>query len=126
MVARGGVVCFLEHDVDGVLDASLRALTLARSLSESSGRVLVAAMMGMVPPSDLEALAGYGVSDVFQVVVEGVEGYAPMGWARALLDLVETWGADALVAAGTDRGNEVMAHVGATTWLPVTVYSNNP
>ncbi len=115
-VARGGVVCFLEHDEEGLLDASLRALTFARSLS-ASGRVLVAAVIGSVSPSESQSLSSFGVSDAFEVVIAGVGVYAPIGWARALLDLAETWGADALVAAGTDRGNEVMAHVGAITGL---------
>jgi electron transfer flavoprotein alpha subunit len=37
--------------------------------------------------------------------------YAPAAWAAALVDAVD--GADAVVAAGSDRGNELLAHVAA-------------
>ena len=113
------MVCFLEHDAEGVLEVSLRALTFARALSAPSGRVLVGAILGAVSPAARDQLSACGVSDAFELTLAGLDGYAPAGWARALLDLIETWGADALVAAGTDRGNEVMAHVGAISGLPM-------
>jgi electron transfer flavoprotein alpha subunit len=42
--------------------------------------------------------------------------YAPSAWAQAIVAAAE--GADAIVAAGSDRGNEVMAHVAAQLDLP--------
>jgi electron transfer flavoprotein alpha subunit len=39
------------------------------------------------------------------------EPYAPAGWGRALAEAAQ--GAGAVVAAGSDRGNEVLAHVAA-------------
>jgi electron transfer flavoprotein alpha subunit len=49
------------------------------------------------------------------VDVVGFDGpYAPSGWARELAS--RDW--DALVAAGSDRGNEVLAHVAAQLDLP--------
>jgi electron transfer flavoprotein alpha subunit len=46
---------------------------------------------------------------VHAVSVEGV--YAPAAWAAALVE--ESDGADTIVAAGSDRGNELLAHVAA-------------
>jgi electron transfer flavoprotein alpha subunit len=43
--------------------------------------------------------------------------YAPSAWAEAILAAAD--GADAIVAAGSDRGNEVMAHVAAQLDLPL-------
>jgi electron transfer flavoprotein alpha subunit len=114
-VVPGGVLCFVEHDEDGLLDSSLRALTLARSLSSTSGRVLVAAVMGEISSPKADKFSSFGVSDAYQVTLEGVDAYSPSGWARALVDLVDLLGSDALVAAGTDRGQEIMANVGAMT-----------
>jgi electron transfer flavoprotein alpha subunit len=111
------VLCFLEHDDAGIHDASLRALTLARSLSSSSGRRLVAALIGEASPAAIEALSKYAVSDAYQVSIDGLAGYSPAGWSRAVLDLVEDLGARAVVAAGTERGQEIMANMGATTGL---------
>jgi hypothetical protein len=115
--ARGGVLCFVEHDEEGVLDASLRALTFARSLASASNRVLTAALVGEVSPAKIETLSQFGVSDAYQLTIENLDAYSPSGWARALAELTESFGVDALVAAGTDRGQEIVAHVGATSGL---------
>ena len=47
------------------------------------------------------------------------ESYAPQAWARVLAGLAAETGATAVLAAGTDRGNEVLAHLGAITGLPM-------
>ena len=85
-----------------------------------------------------EQLAAYGAADVYAV---DVPGYAPAAWARVLAGLAEAEVArvraggvrsgrvrladragravSAVVAAATDRGSEVLAHLGAITGLPV-------
>ena len=47
-----------------------------------------------------------------------LEAYAPMAWARCITDVAESINPSAIVAAGTNRGNEVMAHVAARLDLP--------
>jgi len=104
------VFCLAEVEAGGaVADASLRALTLARELSGD----VAAVAFGAAPA--LGDLAAYGVSDVY--AVSGIEGYAPQAWARALAGLLDD--AEAVLAAATDRGNEVLAHLGAITGLPM-------
>ena len=104
------VFCLAEVEAGGaVADASLRALTLARELSGD----VAAVAFGAAPA--LGDLAAYGVSDVY--AVSGIGGYAPQAWARALAGLLDD--AEAVLAAGTDRGNEVLAHLGAITGLPM-------
>jgi electron transfer flavoprotein alpha subunit len=121
------VWCLVELDGDAVADASLRALTLARGLLPGSavGSEVAAVVFGALPLADL---AAYGAADVY--VVSGVDGYAPQAWARVLAGLLGT-GVDgtradstgsprqAVVAAGTEHGNEVLAHLGAMTGLPM-------
>ncbi len=113
------MVCFLEHDEDGILEASLRALTLTRSLAGSPDRTLVAAVVEKASPAAVETLSRFGVSEVRQILIEDLGAYSPSSWARALLHLSQTLDADAVVAAGTDRGQEIMAHVGAFSGLAV-------
>lgn len=113
------VLCLVEHDETGATDASLRALSFARSLSESSGDQLAAALVGAISPVTLEALGAFGVAQAYSVEAVELDSYAPQGWARALAELVSTSSATAVVAAGTDRGNEVMSHLGAMTGLPM-------
>jgi len=112
-----GVLCLVETDDDGVIDASLRALTFARTVAESSGSPLAAALVGPGEAGLIETLGAFGVRDVHAITSEELRAYSPTGWARALLGVVEATGVDTVVAAGTDRGNEVMAHVGAQTGL---------
>ena len=102
----------VELDGGAPADASLRALTLARSLGEVSAVVFADSA-----PAD--ALAGYGVTDVYVIETSSLEGYAPQAWARTLAGLATETGATAVLAAGTDRGNEVLAHLGALTGLPM-------
>jgi electron transfer flavoprotein alpha subunit len=123
------VFCLVELDSGAPVDASLRALTLSRELASNSGRAdagefagvaaIVFAAASGVPVGEL---AGYGVTDVYAVAVDG---YAPQAWARAIAGLITSAdGADlptppAVLAAGTDHGNEVLAHLGAITGLPM-------
>ena len=64
-------------------------------------------------------LAAFGVSDVYAVESDRLTSYAPLAWARVLAELIEASSAAAVVAAGTDRGNEVLAHLGAITGEPM-------
>jgi electron transfer flavoprotein alpha subunit len=110
------VLCLVEFDGAGPADASLRALTLGRSLGEPFLGAVVFADSDRVPAS---ALADYGVTDVYVIEPGTLEGYAPQAWARVLAGLATETGATAVLAAGTDRGNEVLAHLGAITGLPM-------
>jgi electron transfer flavoprotein alpha subunit len=54
------------------------------------------------------------LGDVRAVTIDGP--YAPSTWAAAL---IEAAGADDIVAPGSDRGNEILAHVAAQLDLPM-------
>ncbi len=107
------VLCLVELDGAEPADASLRALTLARSL----GRDVNAALFADAAPQ--ATLASYGVTGAYVIEPSALEGYAPLAWARVLAGLAAETGTSAVLAAGTDRGNEVLAHLGAITGLPV-------
>jgi electron transfer flavoprotein alpha subunit len=66
-----------------------------------------------VEPNDdlsLQALTlAQSLGDVRAVSVGGA--YAPAAWAAAIVEALQ--GADTIVAAGSDRGNELLAHVAA-------------
>jgi electron transfer flavoprotein alpha subunit len=106
------VLCLVELDGAEPADASLRALSLARSLGDVNAVVFADTM-----PQD--TLARYGVTDVYVIETSALDGYAPQAWARVLAGLAAETGATAVLAAGTDRGNEVLAHLGAITGLPM-------
>jgi electron transfer flavoprotein alpha subunit len=110
------VLCLTELDGADPADASLRALTLARSMGDTSVRSVMFADSAAVPAA---VLADYGVTEVYVIEPASLEGYAPQAWARVLAGLATETGATAVLAAGTDRGNEVLAHLGAITGLPM-------
>ena len=110
------VLCLVELDGADPADASLRAVTLGRTLGDPALAAVVFADADSVPAS---ALADYGVTDVYVIEPSTFEGYAPQAWARVLAGLAADTGATAVLAAGTDRGNEVLAHLGAITGLPM-------
>jgi electron transfer flavoprotein alpha subunit len=110
------VLCLVELDGAEPADASLRSLTLARSLGDSSVQTVVFTESANAPAT---ALAEYGATDVYVIEPCALDGYAPQAWARVLAGLAAEAGATAVLAAGTDRGNEVLAHLGAITGLPM-------
>jgi electron transfer flavoprotein alpha subunit len=127
------VLCLVEQDGGAVTDASLRALTFARSLAgealpppsappaagAAAAGGLAAVLFGAAAGVPAGTLASYGVTGAHVVEPGQLAGYAPLAWARALAGLVSETGASSVVAAATDRGNEVMAHLGALAGLPM-------
>jgi electron transfer flavoprotein alpha subunit len=51
-------------------------------------------------------------------VAEGIGPYAPGAWASAVGQIIERVQPSAVIAPGTNRGNEVLAHVGARRDIP--------
>ena len=63
-------------------------------------------------------LGAHGVATVHVAEDERLAAYAPAAWARCVTDLLDRLEPSAVVAAGTNRGNEVLAHVAARLDLP--------
>lgn len=114
------VLVYLEH-VDGTVDEqSLQAATVASSLT--GGDEDVHAVMA----SDTVSLALEGALpvEVVHVAVHDAFGsYAPLAIAEAIVVLVGRLGAAAVVGPGTERGNEVLAHVAARLGLPMSAHT---
>ncbi len=57
--------------------------------------------------------------DVRPVSIDASAGYAPAAWAQTIVELCQQRSASAVVGPGSDRGNEVMAHVAAKLDQPM-------
>jgi electron transfer flavoprotein alpha subunit len=112
------ILTILEHDRGALHSAAPEALAVARSLAQQSGSPLAAALVGG-HEEIAGALAGYGASAVHLVAHDRLDSYLPEAWGRALAQLVEKLQPQAVVAAGSDRGNELMAHVAAILDQPL-------
>jgi electron transfer flavoprotein alpha subunit len=106
------VLALIEHDAGAIDELSLQALTLARLLGEPVEALLVGS------GDAAGSLGAHGVAKVHVAEDERLAAYAPGAWARCVIDLVERLGPSAVVAAGSNRGNEVLAHVAARVDLP--------
>jgi electron transfer flavoprotein alpha subunit len=109
------ILTLVEKDLEGAaVDVSLEALTFAAQLSAEGGGVPVDAVVVDGIGDELrKELGAYGVRHVYVVGGEAVAAYSGAGWASAILSVREQSKAVVVMAAGTDRGNELMAHVAA-------------
>jgi electron transfer flavoprotein alpha subunit len=113
------ILGLVEHDRGVLEEASLQMLTFARDLAGRMNAPLAALLVGGEARPLAEDLKPYGVSRIYLAEGDGLTAYAPEAWARAVLQLVGEKRPQVVLAAGTDRGNEVMGHAGAMSDLPV-------
>jgi electron transfer flavoprotein alpha subunit len=115
------VLVVVERQPGGVDELSLQALTLARGLAAGADveALVVTSPSDKEPQGDLDRLGEHGVATVHVAEDEVFESYAPLAVARAAVDLAARLQPSAIVAAGSERGNEVMAHVGALLDQPL-------
>jgi electron transfer flavoprotein alpha subunit len=104
------VLVLVEHAGGKAADPSLQTLTLARSFGEPVHALVIGS------PADLSE---HGVAVTHVAEHEALDAFAPEAWAAILGQLADRLSAGAVLAAGTDRGNEVMARVAALTTLPL-------
>jgi electron transfer flavoprotein alpha subunit len=91
---------------------------VARRLGAKVGKPVRAVLFGAGAREATTALAGQGVASATLVEDPRLDAYAPVAWGAAIAELAGAASpATAVVAAGSERGNEVMAHVGARTGL---------
>ncbi len=104
------VLVLVEQAGGTASDPSLQALTLARSFGEPVHALVIGSAADLGP---------FGVRVTHVAEHEAFVSYAPDAWAATVGQLADRLAASAVVAAGTERGNEVMARVAARTGLPL-------
>ncbi len=104
------ILVVVEHENGTIPGTTAEALTFARGLDPD----LHGVAFGEGAVEALTAARTYGVGAATQVTIG--DGYAPAAWAQAIVDLSSP--AVAVVAAGTDRGSELLAHVATKASVP--------
>ena len=118
------ILVLVEADASGATEVSREALTFARDLSTAGGGVPIdAVVVGPLPdstqPDDSlpdglrQQLASYAVRTVHRADGHGFAAFSGAAWAAAVQAAREAAGSVVVMAAGTPRGNEVLAHVAA-------------
>ncbi|MGB5951429.1 MAG: electron transfer flavoprotein subunit alpha/FixB family protein [Ornithinimicrobium sp.] len=105
--------CIVVIETEGeegaeVSEASLETLAFSRGFGEQ----IEALVIGSAAPLT-DRLGEFGVHTVHEASGAAFQAYAPAAWASAAIAAVEASGASVLLAPGTPRGNELMAHVAA-------------
>jgi len=113
------ILGLVEHDRGKLNELSLQALTLGRRLADSAGLPLEALLVGVEARPIADLLGRYGVRVTHLAEHEALIDYAPLAWAQSAAEVVSVRSAQIVVAAATDRGSEVMAHLGSRLGLPV-------
>jgi electron transfer flavoprotein alpha subunit len=110
------VLVLVETDAGGAIEVSRETLTFVRGL----GLDVHALVVGDGPSGLVDQLGAYGVSTVHHADGDAFTSYAAAAWAAAVVAAVAE--ATVVTAAGTPRGNEVLAHVACR--LGVTMAAN--
>ena len=120
------VLCLIEIDAGCAADSSIRAAGVAHVLAASAGEDLAAVWFGPPDAIDDRELSAAGIARAYAIESGELSGYAPLAWARTIAGLAAGLPGSAIpqpvsgvVAASTDHGNEVLAHLGAITGFPV-------
>lgn len=114
------ILAFIEHEKNVVTDASLQMLTFARGIAKDKETELTALVIGgEETPDFVDELGRYGVAGVIQAGDSQLPEYAPVAWAKIIAQVMADQSPAMVIAAATDRGNEIMAHLGAISDLPM-------
>jgi len=108
------ILVLAEHDRGRLADATLEALTFARSLDGADISVLVCGDHDFA-----DTLGEHGASIVHVAEHDLLdEDYGPDAWGQTLAGWVDGNAPDIVLACGTSKGNEVLAHAAARLDLP--------
>ncbi|WP_419845598.1 electron transfer flavoprotein subunit alpha/FixB family protein [Candidatus Poriferisocius sp.] len=109
----------LEHDRGAMDEAAREALTFGRKLAAQMGAPLHAALIG-ADDAELVAEAGaFGAEAVYTAVHEVLADFGPEAWGEAAAEMIRQLDPAAVIAGGSERGNEIMAQVAARLDLPM-------
>jgi electron transfer flavoprotein alpha subunit len=107
------ILVVIEHDRGVVPVGSFEALTAARELAAQLGTVVDAVVLGPEAGAVAAEIATAGASTIHTIAHDVIGDYGPEAYASAVAQLVEHLAPSAVVACGTSRGNEVLAHLSA-------------
>lgn len=109
------ILVLVDHDLGELDPLSLRAITAARKLVSDVQAVVI----GEAGASLAGIVGEYGADVLHVAKHSGLTDYTPAASGRALAELVEKLKPEAVLAAGSPRGNEQLAHLATILDLPM-------
>ena len=108
----------LEHDRGAMAEAARESLTFGRGLAAEMGGPLHAALIGTDDDGLVAEAGAFGAEAVYTVTHEVLADFGPEAWGEAAAGLIRRLEPGAVLAGGSERGNEVMAQVAARLDVP--------
>ena len=110
------ILVLVETDTHEATDTSVETLTFARGLAERSGGAAVHAVVaGPLEPTVratvMSQLSDQGVAVLHHAQHDDLAAYSAAAWATCVTTAAAATSAGIVMAAGTPRGSEIMAHV---------------
>jgi electron transfer flavoprotein alpha subunit len=112
------LLVILEHDRGELVEAAREALTFGRTLAAKMNTSVEAALVGSDDDSLVAAAGEFGAETVHTCTHDVLSDYGPDAFGAVVSQMVEALAPDGVLACGSDRGNEVMAHVAARLDAP--------
>ena len=108
------VLVVIEHDRGAFAEASAQALSFAQAIDDDVAALLV----GAGTETLVAECARFGATSAHHVSATWLTDYSPEAYGDAVAAAVRALEPAAVVACGTDRGNEVLAHAAAALDAP--------
>jgi electron transfer flavoprotein alpha subunit len=109
------ILVLIDHDLGELDPLSLRALAAARKLTSDVQAVVI----GEAGRGLAATVGNYGASVLHVATHAKLTDYTPAASGRAIVQLIEKLKPVAVLAAGSPRGNEQLAHVATLLDLPM-------
>jgi electron transfer flavoprotein alpha subunit len=116
------ILVLVESEDGAASEISLETLALARSLAAEGGGIPIrAVVVGDVADRDALAteLGAHGVLEVHHAGGVAFDSFGGASWAAAVQAAREATGSVVVIAAGSPRGTEVLAHLAARLDVPM-------
>lgn len=112
------LLVILEHENGELVEAAKEALTFGRTLAEKMDDDLEAALIGSDDDDLVDAAGEYGADTIHTCTHDLLSDYGPDAYGAVVAQMVEALEPEAVLACGSDRGNEVMAQAAARLDAP--------
>ena len=112
------LLVILEHDRGAMAEPAREALTFGRALAGRMGVPMHAALIGSEEAALVADAGSHGAARVHTVVHPVLGDFGPEAWGEVIAAMVGRLEPAAVLAGGSDRGNEVLAQAAARLDIP--------
>ena len=112
------VLVVVEHDRGQMADATLEAFAFGADIAAQLGVGVEALLIGTDAAGLADTCAAHGASVVHHASDASLADYGPDAYGEVVAAAASALSPSAIVACGSDRGNEVLAYAAATLDLP--------